>query len=150
MKTIHEQSEANKFLEGGIFYPTGHMLVAFADSKLAAKGKSALKKAGFDDEQLLSIDARTMVHEAQENLDKPGLLSVGASLPARQKQLELAQQGCDFILIQAPEEEDHLRAIHCLEGLSVTYAVKYRALIIEDLIGTMKRPAADQESARVP
>lgn len=150
METIQEQSQANKFLEGGIFYPTGHVLLAFANASLAATARTALEQGGVTEEQLLSIDAATMEHEARENLADHGLLSVGASLPAREMQLELAEQGCHFLLIYAPGEADHLRAFQCLTGLPVRYAVKYRTLVIENLMGEIPNPAYDSEPARVP
>lgn len=149
VEPIQEQSQANKFIEGGIFYPTGHVLIAVADAALAARALSALQQAGFLPPQLLAIDAGTMEREAGDNLANHGILSVGASLPAREMQLNLAREGCHFLLIHAPEEEDHLRAVHSLTGLPVRYAVKYRTLVIENLINDVPHPAHDSEPVRV-
>lgn len=150
MDPIHEQKQANKFLEGGIFYPTGHLVTAFATADLAAQARRALREAGFPDAHLLSVDAETMAREAAENLHGHGLLSVGASVPTRQKQLDLAQEGCHFLVIYAPEDADHEKALQALAGLPPRYAVKYRRLIIENLIGEVPTAAAHPEPARTP
>lgn len=150
MNPIHEQKDANKFMEGGIFYPTGHVVTGFATRELADDARKSLSGAGFADEHLLSIDDRTMAREAKENLDSRGVMSVGASVPTREKQLELAEQGCHFLVIYAPEEADHKRVERALAGMQVRYAVKYRGLIIENLIVGIPSSAADSEPARVP
>ncbi|MGQ0699865.1 MAG: hypothetical protein ACT4PZ_16680 [Panacagrimonas sp.] len=150
MDPIHEQKDANKFMEGGIFYPTGHVVTAFATADMVVSARKALTEAGFEADRLLTIDAKTMAREAQENLDTRGMLSVGASVPTREMQLKLAQEGCHFLVIHAPEDADHERAMQALDGLGVRYAVKYRRLIIENLIPDITEPAVDSEPARVP
>lgn len=150
MDPIHEQKQANKFLEGGMFYPTGHVLTGFATQTIAHQARAALERAGFSGEKVLIIDAATMAREARENLDAQGLLSLGASVPTRQKQLELAEDGCHFILVQAPGDADHERVIQALDGIEVRYAVKYHRLIIENLVDEVSNTAADSEPARVP
>ncbi|MGQ0619831.1 MAG: hypothetical protein ACT4QA_07935 [Panacagrimonas sp.] len=150
MDPIHHQKEANKFFEGGIFYPTGHVITAFPTAEDAGRAQEALGKAGFVGDHVMSIDARTMAREAGENLDSRGLLSVGASVPTRQKQLELAQQGCHFLLIHAPEDADHERVMRTLSDTPVRYAVKYHRLVIQNLIDGIPNTAPDAEPARVP
>lgn len=150
MEPIQEQKEANRFLEGGIFYPTGHVVTGFDQMEDLKKAHAALSAAGFEDEHLLIIDSATMVREAGENLDQKGVLSAGSSVPTRQKQLELAEQGFHFLIIYAPEDADHERVISLLHGSQVRYAVKYRRLIIENLIDSIVGAAADKERARVP
>lgn len=149
MDPIHEQKQANKFFEGGIFYPTGHVVTAFATAEMAENARVAMQEAGFADEHLLSIDAASMVREATENLESRGVMSVGASVPAREMQLELARQGCHFLMIYAPQDADHERVMEILDDLNVRYAVKYHRLIIENLIVGIPHSAADSEPARV-
>lgn len=150
MEPIHEQAEANKFLEGRIFYPTGHVVTAFDTAEIAARAREALSKRGFPPEHLLSVDAATMAREAADNLDHKSLLSAGASVPTRQKQLQLAEAGCHFLIIYAPDDEDHERVLRALAGLPLKYAVKYHRLIIENLLPGAAMTAIDAEPARVP
>ena len=149
MDPIQRQEQANNFLEGGIFYPTGHVVIGLPDSTSVDKATQALKNAGFEDQHLLGIDANTMVREATKNLAAANL-SAGSALPTRQKQLELAEEGCHFLVIYAPEDADHERAIMALSGLPVRYAVKYRRLVIENLVENIRSNTADSEPARVP
>lgn len=148
MHPIHDQKDANKFREGGIFYPTGHVVAAFDNARIADSALKALREAGFSEDHLTVIDAATMKREAGENLEDRGILSVGASVPVREKQLELAEAGCHFLMIYAPEDEDHERVKQSLVRVPTRYAVKYRALVIENLAVDM--PTQDSEPARVP
>lgn len=149
MKAVHEQKEANRFLEGGVFYPTGHILAAFKDSTTAAEAQRALVDGHFPEDHVLAIDSATMVKEAEENLQEASFLAAGASVPARQKQLELAQQGCHFLLVFAPDDEDQAMAMRLLGGHAVVYAAKYNRLIIENLVKDIQSSASKQ-AARTP
>lgn len=149
MQPIHEQKEANKFLEGGVFYPTGHILVAFENAAAAKKAQDTLTHGQWPEDHVLAIDAASMVREAEENLQDASFLSAGASVPARQKQLELAQTGCHFLLIFAPDTDDQERAMKLLDGHRVVYAAKYNRLIIENLAKDI-RSSAPKQAARAP
>lgn len=150
MQTIHRQSEANKIMEGGVFYPTGYVVAAFPSSRDARKARDALLADGFDSDAVQHIDARSMAQEAGSNLEHRGLMAVGASVPVREKQLELAREGCDFLLICAPEDDEEQRVIRALSTVPVRYAVKYKRLIIENLIPDIPTSTPDSEPARVP
>ena len=149
MKPIHEQKEATRFLEG-VFYPTGHMVVGLEDQQAAEKAHEALMRAGVPEEHVTLIDAASMEREAGDSLSQVSLLSVGASIPAREMQQDLAREGCAFLLIFAPEEQDHERIAQLLRGHPVRYAVKYRALIIENLMNSIRSSSGDTAPARVP
>lgn len=150
MKPIHDQKDANKFREGGIFYPTGHVVAAFDNAEVADEARQALLDAGFESDHVVAIDAAEMRREAGENLEHRGPLSIGASVPVRQKQLELAEDGCHFLMIFAPDDEDHERVKQALAGVSTRYAVKYRALVIENIAIDMTSGKPGSEPARVP
>ncbi|HKY92923.1 MAG TPA: hypothetical protein VJM11_17860 [Nevskiaceae bacterium] len=150
MQTIHHQSEANKVMEGGLFYPTGYVVAAFPSADDARTVRDALLADGFEADAVQHVDAATMEHEAAENLEHRGLMAVGASVPVREKQLELARQGCDFLLVCAPEDQEEKRVVNALSKAPVRYAVKYRRLIIENLIPEIPSSTSDSEPARVP
>lgn len=154
MQAIHDQKKANKFLEGGVFYPTGHILAGFESSE-AAKGaaqaaQKALVNGGIGQDHLTYFSASTMAREASDNLEHAGILSVGASLPAREMQLELAKEGCDFLMIYAPDDRDQKEIIRLLQEHPLRYLIKYHRLVIEDLLTQMDSSADKQERARVP
>jgi hypothetical protein len=149
MQPVHQQKEANKVMEGGVFYPTGHIVAAFDDEASATKAQECLVREHWPEDHVVYVDPASMEHEAEENLDQATFLSAGASVPARQKQLELARKGCHFLLIFAPDDEDQERAMQLLDGLAVRYAVKYHRLIIENLVKDIQS-SARREAARSP
>ena len=61
----------------------------------------------------------------------------------------LAREGCHFLLIFAPDDDDQERAMQLLDGLAVRYAVKYHRLIIENLVKDIDS-SAPREAARSP
>ena len=100
---------------------------------------------------MVYVDAESMAREAEENLQHVSFLSAGASLPAREKQLELARQDCHFLMIFAPDAEDERRVMELLGGHTVRYAVKYHRLTIENLVKDIHSTASEQkEAARTP
>lgn len=135
MSAMSHQAEANQKSEAGIFYPTGYIVSAFADRTAAEKARAGLQAQGFGEADLKYVPAAEMARAARQNLENPSFFaSVGSSLPTRQKQLELAQQGCEFLLIHAPEPEDEERVLRALSDVPTRYAVKYKRLIIENML----------------
>lgn len=149
MHPVHHQKEANKIMEGGVFYPTGHIVAAFVDEASAMKAQACLVREHWPEDHVVYVDPPAMVREAEENLEDASFLAAGASLPAREKQLELARAGCHFLLIFAPDDDDQERAMQLLDGLAVRYAVKYHRLIIENLVQDI-HSSAHTEAARSP
>ena len=134
MSKLSEQSTGNQRSEAGMFYPTGYLVVGFDHEGDATAAHDYLSNAGFQADDLTIVPAEQMREAAEENLRKPGLFaSIGASLPVREKQLELARRGCEFILVNAPSDAAEARARQALAHLPVRYAVKYRHLVIEDM-----------------
>lgn len=150
MEPIHQQADANKLLEGGIFYPTGHIVLGFADSAMAARARVALLDAGFDAKRLLAVTAEMMASEARANLADHGMLGAGSALPVRQKQLEMAEDGVHFLIVHAPEDADVDQLLAAVHAIPLHYAVRYRRLVIENLVPKAEHSTANSEPARVP
>lgn len=150
MSRINKQADANRFLEGGLFYPTGHVVAAFPSESDALDAQKALSALGIAGDAVQSISADTMAREARENLDQATpLLSAGASLPVRQKQLHLAQEGCHFLLIEAGTDALTETVTRGLSQARVRYAVKYNRLTIDNLVRDIPSSTPDREPARV-
>lgn len=151
MSKLTRQQDANKNLEAGMFYPTGYIVAGFADVPARDQAQRALQAKGFAETQLTAVSAQDMRQQAAQNLEHPSIFaSMGSSLPARQKQLELAEAGCEFLLIEAPESEQERRAVQALSRGPVRYAIKYRRLIIENLLPDIPSASDDAQPARVP
>lgn len=149
MEPLHDQKTANRFLEGDTFYPTGHIIFGFASAEAALRIGTSLTAGGVPEDHVTHIPAEEMAREARENLQGVSLFSVGASIPTREKQLQLAEQGVHFLMVYAPEDDDEERVLQRLRGQDVRYAVKYRRLVIENLLGRLASSSPAQEPARV-
>lgn len=151
MSQFQNQADANRRMEGGLFYPTGHIVAAFPEEKNACEAREALVQEGFGEEAVVAIPPDSMVREARRNLDEARpFLSLGASLPVRQKQLQLAEEGCHFLMIEAGSVERQERIMAVLSKVPVRYAVKYNRLVIENLVKDLPSRTPDREAARVP
>lgn len=150
MSELARQEDANQKTEAGMFYPTGYIVAAFADRETADQARAKLISKGFGDSEVRHVGAAEMAREAAKNLEHPSFFaSIGSSLPTRQKQLELAEHGCDFLLIHAPEDASQNQALETLGSVQTRYAVKYKRLIIENLLQHIPQASGSQPS-RVP
>ncbi|HET8881360.1 MAG TPA: hypothetical protein VFM56_04230 [Solimonas sp.] len=150
MSKLKRQEDANQVSEAGMFYPTGHIVAGFADAATAKKAQASLKQQGFGDHDLRYVSAAEMARDAAKNLEKPLLFaSSGSSMPTRQKQLELANDGCEFVIVYAPGHEDERRALRALAAIPTRYAVKYKRLIIENVLQEIPSHDEKREASRV-
>jgi len=116
----------------GNFYPTHHVLIAFEQRQQADAAHQALREAGFD--QIRQIDDNTMASTSQKGLDSAGLFAaMGASLKMVELHLTLAKEGCHFLLVHAPSDEDTEKLMQVIRRGSFRIAQKYRRLVIETL-----------------
>ncbi|MEC9408719.1 MAG: hypothetical protein ABF271_15110 [Abyssibacter sp.] len=149
MSKLSEQSAGNQRMEAGMFYPTGYMVVGFDHTGDASAAHDYLRNAGFEPDDITIVPAEQMRREAEANLSNPGLFaSIGASLPVREKQLDLARRGCEFVLVNAPTDHAETRAKKALAQLPVRYAVKYRHLVIEDMRNQIESTQPHSDAAR--
>ncbi|HEY9546640.1 MAG TPA: hypothetical protein VIR56_11570 [Solimonas sp.] len=150
MSELKRQEDANQISEAGMFYPTGYIVAGFADSASAKEAQASLQRQGFGNEDLKYVSAAEMAHEAARNLEHPSFFaSTGSSMPTRQKQLELARDGHDFVLIHAPSTADEKRALQALAATPPRYAIKYKRLIIENLMQDIPAPPSQSQASRV-
>lgn len=139
MSQINQQSDENRSLEGGMFYPTGFIVAAFKTEELVQQAKLKLLAAGFSASDITVVSAADMQQQAAANLEKPALFAaLGSTVKVRQEQHDLAADGCVFLLIHAAKDEQEQRAIAAMSGMPLSYAVKYRMLVIENLHATIK------------
>ncbi len=116
----------------GNYYPTHHVLIAFEQSEQADVAHQALAEAGFD--QIRQIDDKTMASASQKGLDSAGLLAaMGASLKMVELHLTLAKEGCHFLVVHAPSDEDTKRLMQVVRRGGFRIAQKYRRFVIETL-----------------
>ena len=149
MTKLTDQTEENQSREAGMFYPKGFIVAGFSIETQAQRVREALHQLGFAANEVTFVSAPDMARQAGANLEDPSFFSgVGSTLAIREKQFELAKEGCSFLLIKAPEDEQEKNALKAFVGVPVRYAVKYRMLVIENMLPLIPSATPDPEPAR--
>lgn len=120
---------------GGVFYPTGYMFIMLPTLEDARQASQLLLDDGYTGESISLLDPDTVLGKITHtvgNADSP-LPSVGTEASTVRHYAELASQGHHALMIHAPaaEESEHIMAV--LRNAKISYAQKYRHLVIEDL-----------------
>ena len=134
MKTFVPESKM--FTLGGVFYPTGHVFLMFPSAGEAQDAEQKLIAAGCDGGEISLLTPQD-IHEkiaaggmhANDGLPSPG--TEGAT--ARHYEV-LAREGHHALLVPARSEQDTERVMQALKGTNISFAQKYRHLVIEDLV----------------
>lgn len=119
----------------GTFHPVGHMVLAFDDEEAATRAHDALLAGGFDADDVLQ-------YGAAEEADLMSRMLAGASQTAgfgyeislMRRYLELAEQGCGWLVVYAPDQAHADRAAGIARQQGARLAERYGRLMIEDLI----------------
>jgi hypothetical protein len=120
---------------GGVFYPTGYVFAMFPTRDGAAKAAQSLQDGGIDDNDMSLVTPDVIQEKIARtvgNADIP-LPSAGTEGDTVRRFAELAGQGHHALMIHAPKAEESDRVMALLEGHDISYAQKYRKLVIEDL-----------------
>jgi hypothetical protein len=142
-------SAASSVIEGGLFYPVAHIVVGLSSQEDAARVHQALLAKGLYQNECVLVSAAVMMEAAAEELKAEGAIAaLGSTGQIREKQLQLAREGCHFLMVKVSAEEDKALLLKELVQVPVRYAVHYRRLVIEDLIAHIPSATADCESAR--
>lgn len=128
-------AHADKAEEAGVFYPRHCILIGLPDEDSIRHASDALMRSGIAASDVERIDNQRFAAQAQDNVENASwFASLGKSVHVHRKQMELAREGVQFLVIRAPESKDTERVVAALKSLPVRYAVKYETLVIEDLI----------------
>ncbi|HYE71153.1 MAG TPA: RNA-binding protein [Aquabacterium sp.] len=120
----------------GQFYPTGYVVVMIPSMEAAQRAVKALTDAGLseDDISLLTPEViQSQIVRTVGNGDMP-LPSAGTEGDTVRRFSQYASQGHHALLIHSPKGDHGDRIMAALRGHEVSYAQKYRSLVIEDLV----------------
>jgi hypothetical protein len=119
----------------GVFYPTGHMVIMLPGKDEALKAAQAIMHAGVSGEAVSMLPPDVIMGEIARTVgsaDIP-LPSPGTEADTVRQLTHLAAQGQWGLLVNAPHGQDSERVMDILRTHPVSYAQKYRQLVIEDL-----------------
>jgi hypothetical protein len=127
--------EPNMLTMRGVFYPTGYMFLMFPSEQDARDAERQLEEDGYTGESislLTSQDIQEKIARTVGSADLP-LPSAGTEADTVRHFAELASQGHCALMIHAPSAHATEHVMDVLKHSKISYAQKYRHLVIEDL-----------------
>jgi hypothetical protein len=127
--------EPNMLTLGGVFYPTGYMFLMFATEADRTQAIDLLVADGYSGESFMEVPNEAVlgvIASTVGSADTP-LPSAGTEANTVRRYAELAAQGHAALMIHAPSSEETEHVMNVLRHARISYAQKYRHLVIEDL-----------------
>ncbi len=120
---------------GGVFYPTGWMVLMFPGEQQAREAARKLADGGLLGDQMMLMTPEDFRREIGGATGDEGILpSAGTEGDTIRKMGSLAAQGHHGLLVHAPGHEESERVLRLLDGLPISLGQKYRMLVIEDVV----------------
>jgi hypothetical protein len=133
MKPFHLESGMTTL--GGVFYPTGHVVLMFPTEQDARAAGQLLQDNGFDEDAVALITPADFRREILGAAGDDGILpSAGSEGDTVRRFAELSLQGHHGLMVHAPSAEQSDRVMALLKDSPISYGQKYRHLVIEDLV----------------
>src|SRR5437588_5350954 len=91
----------------GVFSPVGHVVMAVASDDDTKKAQKALLQNGFREDDVTHYSKDEVLWEfekSEEHVVDP--IQIGQEVAKIEEYLELARQGCGFLVVHAPEDEE--------------------------------------------
>lgn len=127
-------SDAKLPTEFGIFYPTGWIVVAFADKAAAARAQRDLMTGGYDPEDCMLIEAKDVIPTAESQLEGADWLArLGKADEMVEQQLRAAKGGSAFLVVYASTDHEAHRVMNVVRRAPFQFAHRYRRFAIETM-----------------
>ncbi len=118
----------------GAFNPVGHAVLAFGSDAVAAEAKQALIGAGFADQDILAFTSAELFGDLNEMLrNVSDAAGFGYEINLMRRYVTLAGEGCGWLVVYAPEEEQIKSIVAVAKRFAAKSAVHYGRLASEDL-----------------
>ena len=120
----------------GVFYPTGYMFIMFPTEADARDAERILEENGCSGESISLLTSQDILEKVAHTVgdaDIP-LPSAGTEADTVRHFAQLASQGHHALMIHAPSAKQSDHVMEVLKNSNISYAQKYRHLVIEDLV----------------
>jgi hypothetical protein len=118
----------------GVFSPTGHVVMALTNDAEAQQARAALLQSGFSDDDVTRYSKEEVLAEFEKSeAHAVDPIQIGQDVAKVEEYLQLANQGCGFLVVQAPEDDDAKRAVRIVKPFGLKFAEKYNRLTLEEL-----------------
>lgn len=119
----------------GVFKPTGHVVIAFRDQADLLAAKDALSKRGFAERDFTTYTPDEMKAQSEQQVKQAGMLaSFGHEINLIKLYGDLADEGHHFLVVFAPEDDQHVVVAEVARRNNAKLAQKYNSLVIEELL----------------
>jgi hypothetical protein len=119
----------------GVFKPVGHIVIAFrsaADQQAAAQ---RLLQQGFAASALVRFTPDEMKNQVDADMKAASVLaSIGQELNLVKAHRALAESGCSFLVVHAPDDDLAERVAVVARTMKAVAAQRYGRFIIEELV----------------
>ncbi len=119
----------------GVFKPVGHVVITFRTAGDLQAAEAALHEQGFAASEMVRYTPAEMIAQVDAEVGKASpLAALGQDLNLIKAHRELAQDGCSFLVVHAPEQAhvDKVNAVaHTLKAVA---AQRYGHFVTEELI----------------
>jgi len=121
---------------GGVFYPTGYMVLMFPTEHDAREAARRLDEVGLDEDDVSIATPEEFLRQvlgAIGDEDDDHLPSAGTEAETARRFSQLARQGHYALIVHAPSARQSDHVMEVLKEAPISYGQKYRRLVIEDL-----------------
>ena len=118
----------------GVFSPTGHVVVVFDSAVDARKARKALISGGVGVDEIIvyrSDEVLSQIEGSRKSDQK--IFQLGQEEEKVKRFTEFANQGCGFLVVYAPSDDDSKRVMDLVHPLKPKFAEKYNRLTLEEL-----------------
>jgi hypothetical protein len=132
---MKEKDKLMEMTDFGIFYPRGHLVIAFPKREDAERVRRDLLTGGYDENDCLLFPAAEVARTAKRNLEEEtGFLArLGKSDEAVAAHLAAAEKGSTFLVVYAPADLEAERAMNVVRRVPFDFAHRYHRLAIQVL-----------------
>jgi len=121
---------------GGVFYPTGYMVLMFPTEQDARAAAHKLDDDGMDEECICLVKPEDFLRQldgCSGDEDEDQMPSAGTEGDTARRLCELARKGHHALLVHPPSAQKSEHVMQVLKDAPISYGQKYRHLVIEDL-----------------
>jgi hypothetical protein len=118
----------------GVFKPVGHSVISFRTQEELRSATQALADMGFAPSAMVEYSPQEMLVLATAELQAAGsLANFGYELDLLKVRHGLAEQGCSFLIVHAPDDVQAARVASLVSSMQPVGAQHYGRFLIQDL-----------------
>lgn len=119
----------------GVFKPVGHTVIAFASAAALEAAARSLLAQGFTSPDMVRYTPEEMKVQVEADLlTASALASVGQELNLVKAHRALAENGCSFLVVHAPDDAKAKLVDAAVHAQHATSAQRYGSFLIEELV----------------